>query len=77
MGYPKSRETLGGWVVELAPGQRKHRGGPNPKKGILPTGVKVQAVAELEARTGSAYLRRRLRRQALWLARFLAGFRHP
>lgn len=37
MGYPKSRETLGGWVDELAPGQRKHRGSPNPKKGVLST----------------------------------------
>lgn len=52
MGYP-SREMLGNWVDELAPGQRKYRG-PNPKKGVLPIEMKVQAVAELEARSGSA-----------------------
>lgn len=52
MGYP-SREMLGNWVDELAPGQRKYRG-PNPKKSALPIEVKVQAVAELEARSGSA-----------------------
>ncbi|WP_130812076.1 IS3 family transposase [Olsenella sp. Marseille-P4559] len=52
MGYP-SREMLGTWIDELAPGQRKYRG-PNPKKGVLPMEMKVQAVAELEARTGSA-----------------------
>ena len=52
MGYP-SRETLGSWIDELAPGQRRRRG-PNPEKGVLPIGTKVQAVAELEARGGSA-----------------------
>ena len=52
MGYP-GRETLAGWVDELAPGQRRRRG-PNPEKGALPIGTKVQAVAELEARGGSA-----------------------
>lgn len=52
MGYP-SREMLGNWVDELAPGQRKYRG-PNPKKDVLPIEAKVQAVAELEARSGSA-----------------------
>ena len=52
MGYP-SREMLGNWVDELAPGQRKYRG-PNPKKGVLPIETKAQAVAELEARSGSA-----------------------
>ena len=34
MGYP-SREMLGNWVDELAPGRRKYRG-PDPKKGVLP-----------------------------------------
>ena len=38
---------------ELAPGQRRRRG-PNPEKGVLPIETKVQAVAELEARGGSA-----------------------
>lgn len=52
MGYP-GRETLAGWVDELAPGKRRRRG-PNPEKGVLPIGTKVQAVAELEARGGSA-----------------------
>ena len=52
MGYP-GRETRGGWSDELAPGQRRRRG-PNPEKGVLPIGTKVQAVAELEARGGSA-----------------------
>ena len=52
MGYP-SREVLASWVDELAPGRRKYRG-PNPKKGVLPIEAKVQAVAELEARSGSA-----------------------
>lgn len=52
MGYP-SREMLGNWVDEIAPGQRKYRG-PDPKKGVLPIEMKVRAVAELEARSGSA-----------------------
>lgn len=47
MGYP-SHGMLGGWVEELAPGQRRRRG-PNPEKGALPIETKVQAVAELEA----------------------------
>ena len=51
MGYP-SREVLANWVDELAPGQCKYRG-PNPKKSVLPIEMKVQAVAELEARSGS------------------------
>lgn len=52
MGHP-SREMLGTWIDELAPGQRKYRG-PNPKKGALPTETKARAVAELETRTGGA-----------------------
>ena len=44
---------LANWVDELAPGQRKYRG-PNPKKSVLPIAMKAQAVAELEARSGSA-----------------------
>ena len=52
MGYP-SRETLGSWIDELAPDKRRRRG-PNPEKGVLPIETKVQAVAELEARGGSA-----------------------
>lgn len=38
---------------ELAPGKRKERG-PNPKRDPAPLEKKVQVVAELEARTGSA-----------------------
>ena len=53
MGYPASREYLGGWIDELAPGQRKH-GGPNPRRDPVPVEKKVQVVAELEARTGPA-----------------------
>ena len=53
LGYPKSRMTLCDWIDELAPGQRKYRG-PNPKRDPVPVEKKVQVVAELEARTGSA-----------------------
>ena len=53
LGYPGSRQTLGEWVDELAPGERKYRG-PNPKKDPVPIEKKVQVVAELEARTGPA-----------------------
>ena len=51
MGHP-SREMLGIWVDELAPGQRKYRES-NPTKSVLPNEMKVQAVAKLEARSGS------------------------
>ena len=51
MGHP-GREVLASWVDELAPGQRKYRG-PNPKKNVLPIEMMAQAVAELEARSGS------------------------
>ena len=53
LGYPKSREVLGGWIDELAPGQRKYRA-PNPERAPVTVEEKVQVVAELEARTGSA-----------------------
>ena len=53
LGYPKSREVLGDWIDEIAPGQRKYRG-PNPKTPPIPIEKKVQVVAELEARTGPA-----------------------
>lgn len=53
MGYPASREYLCDWIDELAPGQRKHRG-PNPKAGPVPLEEKIQAVAELESRNGTA-----------------------
>ena len=53
LGYPKSREVLGYWIDEMAPGQRKYRG-PNPKTPPTPIERKVQVVAELEARTGPA-----------------------
>jgi transposase-like protein len=53
LGYPKGSDTLRGWIDELAPGQRKHRG-PNPKRDPVPIEKKVQVVAEPEARTGPA-----------------------
>ena len=53
LGYPKSREVLGDWIDEIAPGQRRRRG-PNPRTEAVPTEKKVQVVAELEARTGPA-----------------------
>lgn len=53
MGYPASRECLCGWIDELAPGQRKYRG-PSPKAGPVPLAEKMQAVAELESRSGTA-----------------------
>ena len=53
MGYPASRERLCDWIDELAPGQRKYRG-PNPKAGPVPLAEKIQAVAELESRNGTA-----------------------
>ena len=53
LGYPKGRETLCGWIDELAPGERKKRG-PNPKRGPVPIEKKIKVVAELEARTGPA-----------------------
>lgn len=53
LGYPKGRETLCGWIDELAPGERKKRG-PRPKRAPVPIEKKVQVIAELEARTGPA-----------------------
>ena len=53
MGYPASREHLCDWIDELAPGQRKYRG-PSPKAGPVPLAEKIQAVAELESRSGTA-----------------------
>ena len=53
MGYPAGSEYLRDWIDELAPGQRKYRG-PNPKADPIPLEEKVQAVAELESRSGTA-----------------------
>ena len=53
MGYPAGRKYLCDLIDELAPGQRKYRG-PNPKAGPVPLGEKIQAVAELESRNGTA-----------------------
>ena len=36
LGYPKSRQTLGEWIDELAPGSRKLRK-PNPKGDPVPS----------------------------------------
>ena len=35
VGYPKSREMLGDWIDEIAPGQRRYRG-PNPRRDPAP-----------------------------------------
>lgn len=54
MGYPAGSEHLRDWIDELSPpGQRKYRG-PNPKADPIPLEEKVQAVAELESRGGTA-----------------------
>ena len=53
MGYPAGREHLCDWVDELAPGQGKCRG-PNPEAGPVPPGERIQAVAELGSRNGTA-----------------------
>jgi putative transposase len=53
MGYPKGSDTLRGWIDEIAPGERKKRAS-NPERGPVPLAEKVQVVAELESRTGSA-----------------------
>lgn len=53
MGYPASREYLCDWIDELAPGQRKYRE-PNPMADPIPLEEKVQAVVELESRSGTA-----------------------
>ncbi len=53
LGYPRSREALGDWIDEIAPGQRKYRG-PDPKRDPVPVGKKARVVAELEVRTGPA-----------------------
>lgn len=47
LGYPKSRETLAGWIDEFHPGKRKLHG-PKPKKDPVPIEAKIEAVAELE-----------------------------
>ena len=53
MGYPASRECLCDRIDEPAPGQRKYRE-PSPKAGPVPLAEKMQAVAELESRSGTA-----------------------
>ena len=52
MGYP-CRPMLCNWVDELAPGQRKHVW-TKKEKVALSIATKVQAVAELESRSGTA-----------------------
>lgn len=53
MGYPAGREHLCDWADELAPGQGKCRG-PSPEAGPVPPGERIQAVAELGSRNGTA-----------------------
>lgn len=53
MGYPRSREYLSKWIDELAPGRRKVRRAGQADRDI-PVEVKIEAVAALEARGGTA-----------------------
>ena len=53
MGYPRSREYLSKWIDELAPGRRKVRRAGQANRDI-PVEVKIEAVAALEARGGTA-----------------------
>ena len=53
LGCPKSPAMLSDWIDELAPGQRK-RCRSNPERDPFPMEMKIQAVAELEARVGPA-----------------------
>ena len=53
MGYPRSREYLSKWIDELAPGRRKVRRAGQANRDI-PAEVKIEAVAALEARGGTA-----------------------
>ena len=53
LGYPKSREYLRNWIDELAPGERKMRQRAQTSE-AFPEEKKIQIVAELEGRTGTA-----------------------
>lgn len=53
LGFPKSKTTLCAWIDKHAPDKRRH-GKPRPQREPFPLETKLQAVAELEARTGPA-----------------------
>lgn len=52
MGYP-SRPTLAEWIDELAPGEKRRRPETQRRYGV-PLKERIQAVVELETRTGTA-----------------------
>ena len=54
LGYPKSREYLASWTGGLAPGLRKSRPAIGPRREKISLEEKIQAVAELEGRDGTA-----------------------
>ena len=54
LGYPKSREYLASWTGELAPGLRRGRPAIGPRREKISLEEKIQAVAELEGRDGTA-----------------------
>lgn len=54
LGYPKSRDYLASWTGELAPGQRRGRPAIVPRREKISLEEKIQAVAELEGRDGTA-----------------------
>lgn len=53
LGYPGSRDTLTEWIDQYAPGGRKKQYNSR-KRPLVPLSEKIEAVAELEARTGTA-----------------------
>lgn len=54
LGYPKSRDHPASWIDELAPGRRKSRPAIGPRREKISLEEKIQAVAELEDRDGTA-----------------------
>ena len=54
LGYPKSRDHPASWIDELAPGRRKSRPAIGPRREKISLEEKIQAVAELEDRGGTA-----------------------
>ena len=54
LGYPKSREYLASWIGGLAPGLRRGRPAIGPRREKISLEEKIQAVAELEGRYGTA-----------------------
>lgn len=54
LGYPKSREYPASWTGGPAPGQRKSGPAAKSRREDVPLKEKIQAVAELEGRDGTA-----------------------